>query len=98
MTCRDEGGISYEELYKRHRKKGDFHVDVHYFIDRRGFAHEGRQETAVAGIDLEGADNALHILVDTEDRLNDCQQVTLRELLEILKMRYPHAILEKEGT
>lgn len=96
VTCRDEGGISYEELYKRHRQKGDFHVDVHYFIDRMGFTHEGRQETAVAGIDLEEIANTLHILVDIEGKLNDCQRVALHELLEVLQMRYPNAKLRKE--
>lgn len=63
-----------------------------------GFTHEGRQETAVAGVDLEEIANTLHILVDIEGKLNDCQRVALHELLEVLQMRYPDANLRKEES
>lgn len=63
-----------------------------------GFTHEGRQETAIAGIDLEGINSTLHILVDIEGKLNDCQRVALHELLEVLQMRYPDANLRKEES
>jgi len=93
----DKGGMSFKDLLKSHRQKGDFHVDDHFYIDNSGYIEAGRLLEDVAGFIYDDCNTSVHILVDGENgKINDCQQQSVNNLLTSLADAYPDAVVRWE--
>lgn len=79
---------SFVELYRNERAKGNYDTGYHYYIDILGNVVEDRQKDSIANATFEEFDRAIYILCEAVKKPNDCQAISLQELLECLKGEY----------
>ena len=87
--------VTFEETYRKARCQGKFDTGYHYFINEQGTVSEDRTISAIADHDLADHLTSIYILLSGE-KLNDCQALSLRELLDTLQYEYPQAKIIKE--
>ena len=94
LVHKDYNNNTYQQLYRKCRQEGNFDTGYHYFIDRIGRLTADREETAVAGWDLDNNTSSLYVLIDTPNgKLTDSQNFELSDLLEQFKTKYPEATI-----
>lgn len=91
IHLKNTGGLTLKELHRDAMRSGKLTVDYHYVVQESGIVEEGRDRYAVAGNQLENADNSLYILIDTGDDglMTDAQRLSLNELMEVLHGEFP---------
>lgn len=89
----DLGGMSFEELLKEHLRKGDFFVDVHFYVDVYGRITIGRRIESLSGFAEKEAQDSIYIMADIDRELNDSQKYSMRKLINTLNEIYKKKLI-----
>lgn len=92
VVCSGSDVGTFEETYRKARIQGYYDTGYHYYIDPMGEVSEDRDLDAIADANFEEYTHSIYILCETEKKLNDCQKLSLNELLPILCSRYDHQL------
>lgn len=88
VVCSGSNMGTFEETFREARIRGYYDTGYHYYIDPMGEVFEDRDLDAIADANFEEYTHSIYILCEAEKKLNDCQKLSLNELLPVLYGHY----------
>ena len=88
VVCSGSNVGTFTEAFRNARIQGYYDTGYHYYIDPLGEVFEDRAIDAIADSTFEEYTHSIYILCESEKKINDCQRLTLDELLPMLYDRY----------
>lgn len=88
VVCSGSDVGTFTEAFRKARVQGYYDTGYHYYIDPLGEVFEDRDLDAIADSTFEEYTHSIYILCESEKKINDCQRLSLEELLPILCNRY----------
>lgn len=89
ILIKDTGCLTYDDLFTKYRRKGDFDIGVQYFVDGNGTVFDERMDEEVADWIYPDCATALYILAQSNSKkLNSCQRHSVDILVDNLKKKF----------